>query len=268
MRENMKDLKHFNPMKLREKYSVKSLNKTNNYSSFWLGDNWERTTSFFDDEDEKPGVDLIALSSYRRAIANFVNIVTSKNIPVTFTSSGDSYTDGKSVVIGSKMNDKLFDSSVGLALHEGSHIKLSDFDFLKQLDVNIPIEYYNRAEAKGFSKNETLVHIKNLLNYVEDRRIDHFIFTTSPGYKGYYHSMYDKYFHAKVIDKALLTFEYTDENWDSYIFRILNMTNKNTKLSSLSDLGKIYHIIFKKDGGVKNLKSIDLERAFKFKVKQ
>ena len=87
LRENMKDLKHFNPMKLREKYSAKSLNKTNNYSSFWLGDNWERTTSFFDDEVEKPGVDLIALSSYRRAIANFVNIVTGKNIPVTFTSS-------------------------------------------------------------------------------------------------------------------------------------------------------------------------------------
>ena len=28
-------------------------------------------------------------------------------------------------------------------------------------------------------------------------RIDNFIFTTSPGYKGYYHSMYDKYFYSK-----------------------------------------------------------------------
>ena len=108
LRENMKDLKHFNPMKLREKYSVKSLNKTNNYSSFWLGDNWDRTTSFFDDEDEKPGVDLIAIASYRRAISNFVNIVTGKNIHVTFNSSGDSYTDGKKVTISSKLDDKLY----------------------------------------------------------------------------------------------------------------------------------------------------------------
>ena len=137
MRENMKDLKHFNPMKLREKYSVKSLNKTNNYSSFWLGDNWDRTTSFFDDEDEKPGVDLIALASYRRAIGNFVNIVTGKSIPVTFTSQGDSFTDGKKVTISSKLDDKLFDSTVGLALHEGSHILLSDFDFVKQLEVKV-----------------------------------------------------------------------------------------------------------------------------------
>ena len=105
----MKDLKHFNSMKLREKYSIGNLNKKNNYSSFWLGDNWEKTTSFFDDEDEKPGVDLIALSSYRRAIANFVKIVTSKNIPVTFTSQGDSFTDGKKVTISAKLDDKLFE---------------------------------------------------------------------------------------------------------------------------------------------------------------
>ena len=101
----MNELKNFNPMKLREKYSVKSLNKTNNYSSFWLDDGWDNTTSFFDEEVEKPGVDLIALASYRRAIANFVNIVTSKNIPVTFSATGDSYTDGEKVTISAKLDD-------------------------------------------------------------------------------------------------------------------------------------------------------------------
>ena len=239
----MKDLKHFNPMKLREKYSAKSLNKTNNYSSFWLGDNWERTTSFFDDEVEKPGVDLIALSSYRRAIANFVNIVTGKNIPVTFTSSGDSYTDGKKVTISSKLDDKLFDSTVGLALHEGSHILLSDFDFVKQLEVNIPQEYIDRGFSKGYSNNDVMVHIKNLLNFVEDRRIDYHIFSNAPGYKGYYHSMYDKYFYSKVIDKGLLSDEYTDENLDSYFFRIVNITNSNTRLDKLNGLREIWKVL-------------------------
>ena len=239
----MKDLKHFNPMKLREKYSAKSLNKTNNYSSFWLGDNWERTTSFFDDEDEKPGVDLIALSSYRRAIANFVNIVTSKNIPVTFTSQGDSFTDGKKVTISSKLDDKLFDSTVGLALHEGSHILLSDFDFVKQLEVNIPQEYIDRGFSKGYSKNDVMVHIKNLLNFVEDRRIDYHIFSNAPGYKGYYHSMYDKYFRAKVVDKGLFSDEYTDENIDSYFFRIINITNSNTRLDKLNGLREIWKVL-------------------------
>ena len=78
------------------------------------------------------------------------------------------------------------------------------------------------------------------------------MFSTSPGYKGYYHSMYDKYFHSKVIDKALLTDEYTSLDWDSYIFRILNLTNKNTRLNVLPDLDKIYNTIFG-NGRVKKL---------------
>jgi len=246
MSDKEKVLKHFNPMKLREKYSAKNFsnNRGNNYSSFWLDNDWDRSSSFFDDEEEKPkGPDLIALASYRRAIANFVNIVTSKNIPVTFNSSGDSYTDGKKVVISSKLDDKLFDSTVGLALHEGSHILLSDFDFLKQLEVNIPKEYYDRGFVKGYNQHEVKVHIKNLLNFVEDRRIDYHIFKNSPGYKGYYHSMYDKYFRAKVVDKALKSDEYTDENWDSYIFRIINLTNTNTNLKAVKGLKSIWKVV-------------------------
>ena len=227
-------------MKLREKYSVKPSNY--NYSSFWLDNDWD--TSFDNDEDDKPkGPDLIQLASYRRAIANFVNIVTSQDIPVTFNATGDSYTDGKKVVISSKLDDKLFDSTVGLALHEGSHIKYSDFDFLKDLENNIPTEYFHRGNKKGYSKNDIMVHIKNLLNYVEDRRIDYHIFSNAPGYKGYYHSMYDKYFYSKVVDKALGTDEYTDENIDSYMFRVINLTNKNTDLSKLNGLRDIWKVL-------------------------
>ena len=248
MSKKEKVLRNFNPMALREKYSVeavnrKVLNKSNNFSSFWLDDGWDTSGSIFDDVEEKPKTDLIALASYRRAIANFVNIVTKKDISVTFKSAGDSYTDGEKVVISSKLDDKLFDSSVGLALHEGSHILLSDFDFLKQLDINIPQEYYDRSELKGFSKLETLGYIKNLLNYVEDRRIDHYIFTTSPGYKGYYHSMYKKYFHSKIIDKALKSTEFTDETIDSYFFRIINLTNANTDLDALNGLREIWKVL-------------------------
>ena len=109
------------------------LNKQNNFSSFWLGDSLENKSLIEKDVDTKPGIDHIKLAGYQRAISNFVNIVTSKSIPVQFSQRGDSYTDGKIVTISSKLDDKLFDSSVGLALNEGSHILLSDFDFLKQL---------------------------------------------------------------------------------------------------------------------------------------
>ena len=254
-KEKMTKLKNFNPMALREKYSAKNiLNKKNNYSSFWLDNGWDNNSSIFDEDlPVKKGVDLVALASYRRAISNFVSIVTGKtDIKVTFETSGDSYTDGKAVTISSKLDDKLFDSTVGLALHEGSHIKLSDFDFLKQLSSNIPKEYIKRGEVFGWDEYDTIKKVKDLLNYVEDRRIDYFVFSNSPGYKGYYHSMYDKYFHAKVIDKALKTDEYTSLDWDSYIFRIINLTNKNSNLDALPGLREIKKLIF---GSVKHLET-------------
>ena len=257
---NDSKFKHFNPMKLREKYTA---NKTNNYSSFWMNDDWDsRKTSIFDDGDEvvgKPKVDLVALAGYRRAISNFVTIVTGESdIKVNFNSNDESFTDGKTVTIGAKMDDKLFDPSVGLALHEGSHIKLSDFDFLKNLEYNVPQEYFDRGEKKGYGRAEVLGHVKNLLNYVEDRRIDNYVFSTSPGYKGYYHSMYEKYFYSKIVDKALTSKEYTDENMESYMFRIINLTNKNTNLDALNGLRQIW-----KDLDVKNIGVIgNTELAF------
>jgi hypothetical protein len=55
--------------------------------------------------------------------------------------------------------------------------------------------------------------------------------------------MYQKYFYAKVVDKALGTDEYTDENVDSYMFRIINLTNKNTNLNALKSLRDIWKIM-------------------------
>ena len=76
------------------------------------------------------------------------------------------------------------------------------------------------------------------------------------------HSLYEKYFHAKVIDKALKSSEYTSLDWDSYIFRILNLTNKNSDLDALPGLRDIRSIIF---SSVKNLKST--EDAFSIALK-
>ena len=130
------------------------LNKQNNFSSFWLGDSLENKSLIEKDVDTKPGVDHIKLAGYQRAISNFVNIVTSKSIPVQFSQRGDSYTDGKVVTISSKLDDKLFDSSVGLALHEGSHILLSDFDFLRQLGSSIPKTTYELGMSKGMRQRD------------------------------------------------------------------------------------------------------------------
>ena len=218
-------------------------NKQNNFSSFWLGDTFENK-SLIENEQEKPKVDYIKLASYQRAISNFVNIVTSKNIPVKFSQRGDSYTDGEVVTISSKLDDKLFDSSVGLALHEGSHILLSDFAFLKTLGSTIPKTFYKLANSKGLTNMEAKTLVKHMLNYVEDRRIDNYVITTSPGYKGYYLSMYDKYFHSPTVDKGLKSAdEMREKNLDSYLFRIINFTNVNTDLDALPGLRELWNKI-------------------------
>ena len=176
--KEMTKMKHFNPMALREKYSIGGTKRTNPFSSFWSNNDWDtRRTTLLDEEVEvkkggrKP-VDHVKLSSYRRAIANFVTIVTNRSdIPVQFQSNDSSYTDGKRVMIGSKIDERNFDPVVGLALHEGSHIKLSDFDFLRNLENNIPEETFLRGEKVGFQRFDVINHLKNLLNYVEDRRV-------------------------------------------------------------------------------------------------
>jgi hypothetical protein len=231
------------------------------YSSFWLKDD------LFDDVDdglnavESKHSNLMALASYKKSIANFVNIVTNDNIPVTFDVTGnDSYTDGKSVVISSKMNDKDFDSTVGLALHEGSHIKLTDFTSLDVINnhignvvgsqfVTMVMEKHSMEdwEAENYIKGI----VKNLLNIIEDRRIDYYVYSTSPGYKGYYHAMYEKYFHSKIIDKGLQSSEYRDLDWESYMFRIINITNSNRDLDALPKLREVWNML-----DLKNIKRL------------
>ena len=218
------------------------MSKYNN-SSFWY-DDYGTDTIITDQlsDKEKKSLDLYKLASSKRAISNFVNIVTNESIPVKFKERGDSYTDGKSVVIGSRITEpKDFDVAVGLALHEGSHIKLSDFKLLHDIYNLVPTHVKDGAIKKGI--NNPIEVIKNLWNYVEDRRIDNFVFKSAPGYRDYYRKMYDKYFNDKIIDKGLLSDEYRDGTLDSYMFRIINLHNKNTQLDSLKGLREIYRLV-------------------------
>lgn len=214
-------------------------------SSFWL----DRYENSIDSElltsSQRESHNLYRLAAKKRAISNFVSIVTSKQIPVKFATFGDSYTDGNSVVISSKLDkDSEFDVAVGLALHEGSHIKLSSFDILTDLEHHIG-NIYDQSELNRVSKEigvNCISNIKDILNWVEDRRIDNFIYQTSPGYRQYYIALYDKYFNDPLIDKALQSNEFTDETFDSYMFRLINLQSKSTRLNALKGLIEISKI--------------------------
>jgi hypothetical protein len=247
---------------------------------------------------------LYKLASVRRAISNFVQIVTQKNIPVTFATKSDSKTDGKKVILSADVDDK-FDVSVGLALHEGSHIILSDFDLLSNMNdmfskytglqyqvamdtqreiengittpnwtadkVRAQIKIYTaqypkyenlfnemylttgKIGSKGSMNEEMFGIISSLTNWVEDRRIDMHIFKTAPGYRDYYTQMYDNYFNDKIVTKGIESDEYTDETFESYMFRIINLHNEKTDLSKLKGLRAIYRLVNLKD--ISRLKS-------------
>jgi hypothetical protein len=217
-------------------------------SSFWLDREFD--TNF---KSEHGGLDLTKLAAAQRAIGNFVNIVTGKQIPVTFQSSDNSYTDGETVVIGTKLEDKNFDPAVGLALHEGSHIALTNFDLFKTPSKNKTpyiehTEFANIIRLNGADPDMEMTRdefniIKDLLNWIEDRRIDYYIYTTAPGYRAYYEAMYNKYFNDKVIDKALQQKEKNQETWDDYMFHVINFTNPNRQLDELVALRNVWSII-------------------------
>lgn len=238
----------------------KGKTSTKSATSFWAND--YDLDYAWDDLDvdvptrtatETSTLHYLKLNAHRRAISNFVNILTNKNIPVRFTIKGDSYTDGKSVTISSDLKPDKFDSTVGLALHEASHIVLTDFETFvnykanptlveKYMEVVENLDKTNQSH-QSWANQRIWELVKNLTNYVEDKRIDNHVYTTCPGYRDYYRSLYDVYFNDASIDKGLLSNEYTTETVDSYLFRIINITNPNSDLSKLRGLSKISKLL-------------------------
>ena len=216
-------------------------------SKFWMSDSFE----FNQDRNQ---TDVTKLAAAQRAIGNFVNIVTGKQIPVLFNKrGGDSYTDGNHVVIGTKLDGKNFDPAVGLALHEGSHIAYTDFGMFKSTSGNSVNSLSNTKMANivrmhGVDPDMTMTErefgiIKDLLNWIEDRRIDYIMYKNAPGYRVYYEAMYDKYFNDKIIDKALRENVKCDEDYECYMFHIINFTNPSRNINTLKRLRNIWNLI-------------------------
>ena len=227
------------------------------YSDFWF-DRQTEVNDFLatigrDDDDyekPKPKKDHMGLAGHKRAIGNFVRIVSGENIPVRFMTRGDSFTDGKSVTISSNINEKNFDHVVGLALHEGSHIAYSDFEVFKEVRNLTKLRNWDLT-----SHPERMEFLRGMINYIEDRRVDTLVFKSSPGYKGYYHTLYSKYFNNKKIGKGLKSTMYRDVDFESYMFRIVNFTNEGTDLNALPRLLDIYRLVDMKN--ISRLKSTD-----------
>ena len=203
--------------------------KDHNYAGFWL-DRGAANVSLDGRSSASSVVKAIKLRNYQKAIGNFVKILSQKDVPVLFKGT-ESYTDFNHVTIAGNINEKNFDVTAGLALHEASHLKHTQKEVLTQF-----IESY-----EGDDKQE----IKNMLNWIEDRRIDTIVFKNCPGYKGYYHKMYDHYFRNNDIAKMLKSPKYCTPTMENFFAHIINMMNPafdSRRIVGLTEIVKLIDV--------------------------
>jgi len=221
------------------------MQKKAQYSGYWLGD---RYTGLNLAKRGDSTSEAIQLASIKKAIGNFVRILTGKSIPVFFSSGQQSFTPGDQIVISASTDEKEFDAVVGLACHEASHIAKSNFKFLKFFKNHdrrllAHNNLLKRAMQLDITPLELSEYISMLMNIFEDRWIDYYQYNNAPGYRPYYDSMYDAYYHSVQIDLALQSGEFNTPNLRSYEFQLINMTNPWFDTNALPDLDLIYGII-------------------------
>ena len=196
------------------------------HSSYW-----------FKDIGQVEDLSLFDYASIQNSISNFVKILTERDdIKVEFESSNKE--EGKAtkdtITISSQIYKENIDSIVGLTLHEASHILLTDFDFKK-------------GYILGGNNNK---NFHSILNWIEDRRIDHHILNSIAGYRGYYAKLYDKYFNNLKVKVQIEHSKNRDsKNLQCWIFHLINMISKHRDIKALPELDKLYDII--------DLKNID-----------
>jgi len=184
----------------------------------------------FDDEDP------LFLAQVQRGITNFVKILTGKDIPVQYATSGDSMTDGETVYIASNLKEDTIDYTVGLALHEASHVLLTDFEYLNKEKGTVLKRVHNIPR-------EDHDNVFTLINFVEDKRIDNFVYSTAPGYQFYYEELYRKSFYNNIVDENLQNDVFRTPSWDAYFFRIINIFNRNSDLDALPGLREVRDLL-------------------------
>ena len=238
-------------------------------SDFWL--DTDKYANYFEEQLDPTkqslifNIDMIRLSSIRKAVSNFVRILTRKSIPVYFNDMEENFNvGGKQIYISAKITSKQdFDVAVGQALHEAAHTLKTDFDVVKMAWTNIPHHIFQLSDSKNIRSSSLEKFVHTTWNVIEDRYIDNYVFNTAPGYRGYYVALYDKFWNCPEVDEYLLSDTFRYPSLDSYRFRITNFTNENTDLLALPRLDEIADVIDIENIGRLSTTKDRIEVAFK-----
>lgn len=243
------------------------------HSMFWMGSSVDELT-----EKLKEGsVEYVErLRKIQQAVGNFVHIVTNKDIPVVFSGGEQSYTNGKAVVLSADTDPAGLDALVGTALHEGAHCHLSNqsLAFLPEMAIHfermiqptklpmlagklklaiIPADMAakqagqkplkvdpNKSSATAKKPDGSVYElVQMMMNVLEDRRIDYWMYQNASGYRPYYGAMYDKYWHSPKIDAAMASPHYRSRAVDNYAMHMINMTNEHFDEKAMPALGEM-----------------------------
>lgn len=238
---------------------------TDEYSAgtnYWLkGSLFDKKESMFKDEygfkEEKH--DFFALAQYQRAVANFVHIMTGDpKIRVQYNNNGQNMTDGHTVHLSASINEKDFDSNVGLALHESSHIIYTDMDKFRTavsslvyyphqflVDENGNTIFTDQLSVdqlfEGYSEKQEF--FKSIVNIIEDLYIDAMSYTAAPGYRIYYKSLYNKFFGDEKITRGFYDEEFMKPTVHNYLFHLCNFRSPYRNLNALPALELVWNTL-------------------------
>ena len=228
-------------------------------TNYWLkGGLFDKRESMFHDEygfkEEKH--DYFALAQYQRAVANFVHIMTGDpKIRVKYNSANQNMTDGKTVHLSASVNEKDFDSNVGLALHESSHILYTDMtkfrdavsdltynahNFLKDENGNLIFTDFHEVEKLFENYHDKVEFFKSVVNIIEDLYIDAMTYAAAPGYRIYYKSLYNKFFGDEKITRAFYDETFMKPTAHNYLFHLCNFRSPFRNLDALPALQLVW----------------------------
>ncbi len=169
----------------------------------------ERKSDYWLADKEPDLSDVFEFLQLQRAVANFVKIVSGRDIPVEFQYHNDKSAIDK-IIISADLSD--IDATVGLAIHETMTFINSDRWCTSKI-INLITDNYLTVRHSSYKdipvskrydyKKMIRSEMEGVYFMIEYWRIDHLTVKSSPGYKEYIKAAYHKIFNPELTIELL-----------------------------------------------------------------
>ena len=144
-------------------------------------------------------------------------------------------------------------SSDGINIFDGINIPDSD-NTTTNTTTNITTDISVHSSDKGLF-HHSRKQLFTILNIIEDLYIDAFSYMKAPGYRGYYKSLYQKYFGDDKIVRGFYDKKFHKPTLTNYFYHICNIRNPYRNLRALPSLEEIWNLL-----DIKNIKRLTTQQ--------